>query len=424
MASADNLNKRKRSASPTCNPSAKRLALAPDDLRSFSMFSKKLAHTLGYRDNLNPQARPNKSALLWDLTCLEQSLQEARTKIQPSSLSLSKVPDEFEDNLSMKDIDLQIRRCLSQAGLIPLDYPSYDWNCGQPGSNDLAGSTVLERTITGGAAPGLGGTGGRGGNTGSSKVPIRAWTRMDFTDSTKVGKGGFATVYSARIRGVNSGGLIALKVMKKADINEHDRMDYVLNEYEIHAKLRHPNIVELHQMFMDTSEVYLMMEYVCGGPLTNLMRKPLEEEETIRIIHQVAKAVDYIHDCGIVHRDLKPANILITSTGVIKIADFGISASIGQGLHRICGTPAYMPPEALGGIAQTVETDQWALGIIIYECLRGVRPFRNTEREELFKEIQSKNPLFFDPKDLPAGARDLVKNVQLPINLTVVLVST
>jgi eukaryotic-like serine/threonine-protein kinase len=149
------------------------------------------------------------------------------------------------------------------------------------------------------------------------------------------------------------------------------------------AKLSHPNVVSLYDTGKDGDRVYLVMEYVDGTTLKDVIADlgMLEPDQVAAIGEKVARALGYAHQRGLVHRDVKPANILIGTDGTVKVADFGIAKAeeADDGLTRtgmVLGTAAYVAPEQI--LSQPVDgrTDQYALGIVLYEALTGRQPFK------------------------------------------------
>ena len=149
------------------------------------------------------------------------------------------------------------------------------------------------------------------------------------------------------------------------------------------AKLTHPNVVGLFDTGSDDNRVYLVMEYVDGPTLRDVLNdlRTLEPGEAAAIGEKIARALGYAHERGLVHRDVKPANVLIGEDGSVKIADFGIAKAeeVGDDLTTpgmVLGTAAYVAPEQVRGEAVDGQADQYALGCLLYEMLTGRQPFR------------------------------------------------
>ncbi|KAI3528251.1 serine threonine-protein kinase eg2 [Colletotrichum abscissum] len=148
-------------------------------------------------------------------------------------------------------------------------------------------------------------------------------------------------------------------------------------EVECQRNLRHPSFLRLCGQFHDSRNVYLVLEYNCGGDLYDRVQNngPFSEDECARYMAQMAFAVDYLHRKRVIHRDIKPENILIGLQGEIKIADFGCSVT-GTGRNTICGTAEYLAPEIItvrmNGGHYDGEVDIWSLGILMCELLVGI----------------------------------------------------
>jgi serine/threonine protein kinase len=188
-----------------------------------------------------------------------------------------------------------------------------------------------------------------------------------------LGRGGMGVVYKARQKSLNR--LVAIKVLAPEREHEPHFAERFAGEAELLAKLNHPHIVTIHDFGETGGLFYLVMEYVDGVNLRDLLREgKLEPKQALAIVPPICEALQYAHDKGIVHRDIKPENLLLDRDGRVKIADFGIAGLIGAGAENI-GTPPYMAPEqsgAQGGIDH--RADIYALGVVLYEMLTGERP--------------------------------------------------
>ena len=143
---------------------------------------------------------------------------------------------------------------------------------------------------------------------------------------------------------------------------------------------RHPNMIKLYQVLDTDLNIYLVMEYVEGGELFNLVndQEGLKENDARRLFRQIISGIEYCHQNLVAHRDLKLENILVDRQGNIKIVDFGLSNFMkdGQFLKTGCGSLHYAPPEIIMGKRYTgAEVDTWSCGVILYAMLTGYLPF-------------------------------------------------
>lgn len=149
------------------------------------------------------------------------------------------------------------------------------------------------------------------------------------------------------------------------------------DEAKLLASLNHPNIVRFYNIDIIENNFVLVMEYIKGNSLRELIKEGgLEINKTIKIVIQMLEAVNYAHHQSVFHRDLKPENILITEEEIVKITDFGLARFIKSGSisASTAGTPIYMAPEVWSGNI-TEKSDIWSIGIILYELLTGTPPF-------------------------------------------------
>jgi serine/threonine protein kinase len=202
----------------------------------------------------------------------------------------------------------------------------------------------------------------------------------------KLGQGGMGSVYLARDPDLDRE--VALKVIegiREADGNWRRRFR---TEAMAAARLAHPGITQIYDVGEQDGVVYLTLEYVGGGSLSKLIRTegPIEPNRAVRLVLQLAQAVDAAHERRIIHRDLKPSNVLLTEDGTPKISDFGLAKLVDQinedqgqtHTGQALGTPGYMAPEQVRGELDKIgpTTDVYGLGTILYECLTGRRPFQ------------------------------------------------
>jgi serine/threonine-protein kinase len=196
----------------------------------------------------------------------------------------------------------------------------------------------------------------------------------------EIGRGGMATVYLAR--DVKHDRQVAIKVFE-ADLASSVAGDRFQREIGIAAKLTHPRILPLHDSGGAGELLYYVMPYIEGESLRHLLDREgqLPTADVVRIIGEVAEALDYAHGQGVVHRDVKPENILLTAGGPV-VMDFGIASALehagGEKLTQtglLVGTPGYMAPEQSGERTPDARMDQYALACVAYELLGGDQPF-------------------------------------------------
>ncbi len=229
-----------------------------------------------------------------------------------------------------------------------------------------------------------------------------------------LGQGGMADVYLAKDTILNR--TIAIKILRTSLAKDPIYIARFQREASAAAALSHKNIVEIYDVGEDNNQYYIVMEYVPGTTLKELVLKrgALHVMEAIDIMKQVLSGTARAHQMGIIHRDLKPQNILVTDSGVAKIADFGI-ASISSVSHFtqtdvIMGSLHYLAPELARGEKATVQSDIYALGIVFYELLRGQVPFNGESPVNIaLKHMQEDLPslLEFNPT-IPQSVENII----------------
>ena len=191
----------------------------------------------------------------------------------------------------------------------------------------------------------------------------------------RLGRGGMAVVYEAEE--VKSGRHVALKMMSHRLVYDELASEQFRQEADIIETLEHENIVRMFGRFNAFHTQFIVMEYCDGASLESVIRGKgrLPEEETRKIVGQVAAALEYAHAAGVAHRDVKPSNIVLTREGIVKLMDFGLAGPVEGGDQKfarlITGTPPYMAPEQWRGGCSDQAVDLWALGCVAYEMLTG-----------------------------------------------------
>jgi serine/threonine-protein kinase len=194
----------------------------------------------------------------------------------------------------------------------------------------------------------------------------------------EIGLGGMATVYKGL--DLDTDQKVALKILAPAMARTPQFKARFQREIKLLRTLRHPNIVPILSFGEEDDHSYIVMPYYDSGTLLDrLSRGPLNPREGARIMNQISGALDYAHRQGIVHRDVKPSNILLDQDGNAMLSDFGFAqvqdASISLTGSALIGTPAYMSPEQCTGDPIDAKSDQYSLGVILYQMTTGKLPF-------------------------------------------------
>jgi serine/threonine protein kinase/Tfp pilus assembly protein PilF len=213
----------------------------------------------------------------------------------------------------------------------------------------------------------------------------------------ELGRGGMGVVYKARQKSLNR--IVALKMILAGSHASPEAAERFLREAETIARLKHPNIVQVHEYGTHQEKPYFSLEYLEGGSLAaRLKGEPQAPTEAARLVETLAHAVEAAHALGIVHRDLKPANLLIGADLVVKITDFGLAKqgdSAVTATGEVLGTPSYMAPEQAEGNNRTVgpPADIYALGAILYELLTGRPPFKGATSLDTILMVVDSQPV-------------------------------
>lgn len=202
-----------------------------------------------------------------------------------------------------------------------------------------------------------------------------------------IGEGGMANVYLAKDTILDR--KVAVKVLRGDLANDEKFVRRFQREALSASSLSHPNIVEMYDVGEDEGNHYIVMEYVEGKTLKQLLKKRgnLTVSEAVDIMLQLADGIAHAHDSYIIHRDIKPQNILIQEDGQIKITDFGIAMALNSTqltqTNSVMGSVHYLPPEQANGKGSTIKCDIYSMGILFYELLTGVLPFKGDNAVEI-----------------------------------------
>lgn len=209
-------------------------------------------------------------------------------------------------------------------------------------------------------------------------------TPLSFKFLNVVGRGGFGKVWKAVYLKYQR--VYAVKQMSKFKIFQKKCENSIKEELQILSKINHPFIANIHFAFQDVDNLYLAMDYLNGGDLRYAMylNKKFSEENIKFIVANILLGLDYLHSNGVIHRDIKPENLIFDENGYLRITDFGIAKFIKENNgNETSGTPGYMAPEVLFGKNHSFTVDYFAIGVIIYELMLGVRPYTGANRKEL-----------------------------------------
>jgi len=195
---------------------------------------------------------------------------------------------------------------------------------------------------------------------------------------------------------------VVLKVLQQVPdvVDSIGAFDRFLQEYELIAEINHPNIVKIYDLGVGDDHAHIAMEYLDGGDLKKRIRDGVREQDAVRYVKQIASALAKIHAVGILHRDLKPGNIMLRKDGSLALIDFGLARRMRLRMEltedgEIFGTPYYMSPEQGHGGVVDARSDIYSLGVIFYEMLTGMKPFRaDTAMGIIFQHAQAPIPLF------------------------------
>ena len=229
---------------------------------------------------------------------------------------------------------------------------------------------------------------------------------------SELGRGGMAIVYKARQTSPNR--IVALKVLPPELSLDRTYIARFRQEADSAAALEHPNIVPIYVVDEAEGLHYIAMKFIDGRTLKEIIheRGTLPLDETIRLVEQVASALDYAHSRGVIHRDIKPSNMMLDRSGWVYLTDFGLARGTGGGggltiAGTVMGTPEYMSPEQAQGLPNVgPPTDIYALGVVIYEMLTGHMPFKaDTPMAMLVARLQH----------APIPPRDFRNDLPLPV---------
>ena len=228
-----------------------------------------------------------------------------------------------------------------------------------------------------------------------------------------IGSGGFGTVYLAEDTWIDK--KVALKVPHKQGVDFGE----LLREPRLLASLNHPNIVTILTAEKQENIFFIVMEFVPGETLESIITREgaLDLSRALDYTCQISNAVDHAHRHGVIHRDLRPSNVLVSDSGMLKVADFGTSRFLEIAAHgtTVIGSPPYMAPEQFHGKAMFA-SDIYSLGVTMYQMMTGALPYDTpsaSDRERLMRGELVTAPRLKNPK-IPKAINDIILKAMAP----------
>jgi serine/threonine protein kinase len=220
---------------------------------------------------------------------------------------------------------------------------------------------------------------------------------MEFENYTiikKIGEGAQGVVHLAQDKRL--GRKVAIKSLHSNLITNNTQKERFVGEAKLLSQLNHPSVVTLYDYIVDANGFHLIMEFVEGYPLDDLINKisgPIQELRAIEIMMQVLEGIKHIHNRNIVHRDIKPSNIIIDKNDDVKLLDFGIAKDHGGDSYKtvigegVGGTPMFMSPEHVNESQITVKSDIYSLGVTLWQMLTGSAPYEGMAIGVIYSKI-------------------------------------
>lgn len=227
----------------------------------------------------------------------------------------------------------------------------------------------------------------------NTRDPLR-----DYCKLVKIGTGSSGDVYKAIHR--NTRRKVAIKIMQ---ITKDTRTELIENEIRMMIRSKdHENVVQYYDTYLRQDELWIVMEYINGGKLTDCLYLAMTEQQIAAILKQVLLTLDHMHDRNMIHRDIKSDNVLLTSNNEVKLADFGFTTILTDEFPRrrsVVGTPYWMSPEVVRGVMYGTNVDIWSLGILALEIANGEVPRLEFPPIKALFVISTKPPPELDDPD-------------------------
>ncbi|XP_025105022.1 serine/threonine-protein kinase PAK mbt-like isoform X1 [Pomacea canaliculata] len=207
----------------------------------------------------------------------------------------------------------------------------------------------------------------------------------------KIGEGSTGIVCIATTK--PNGAQVAVK---KMDLRKQQRRELLFNEVVVMRDYHHPNIVDMYNSYLVNDELWVVMEFMEGGALTDIVTNTrMDETQIATVCKACLKALAFLHANGVIHRDIKSDSILLSHDGKVKLSDFGFCAQVTQDLQKrksLVGTPYWMAPEVISRLPYGPEVDIWSLGIMVMEMIDGEPPFFNEPPLQAMRRIRDMPP--------------------------------
>lgn len=231
----------------------------------------------------------------------------------------------------------------------------------------------------------------------------------DYEKNECIGTGSFGEVYKGR--DVSTGKLVALKLvdLEKAD----DEIDVIQREIKVMSQISNPHVVQYYTSMMKGSTLWIVMEFMAGGSLKELLDAvgPFPEDAIAIVIKAMCKGLDYVHKGSKLHRDIKAANILLSSQGDVKLADFGVAGQMTMTVRQrntFVGSPFWMAPEVIQESLYDEKADMWSLGITAIELATGLPPYATEHPYRALLQIPKNDPPVLEGSQFSKTFKDFI----------------
>jgi protein kinase A/protein kinase X len=225
-----------------------------------------------------------------------------------------------------------------------------------------------------------------------------------------VGVGGTGRVRMVKAKDRPEAAPMALKIQHKATVIKKNQVNYVKDEMKLLSTFDHPFVVKLHECWQDQTSIYMLMDFVNGGDLFSASHKwKISEKEAQLWTAELVLAIEYLHSKDVAHRDIKPENTLVDNEGHLRLTDFGFAKVVKTRLWTLLGTPMYVAPEMIQKVGHGCGVDWWSLGVVTYEILAGMAPFRADTTKGIHEKILKGE--YHTPSHFTAKAKDLIRKL-------------